>query len=111
MNFGIHALRRRRRSTAGTEQFPHSSKSVRYFDYFMYFVGAIAPLALLPQIIQLFVSHNAAGISVWTWLLLAIMNIFWILYGIIHKDYPVLVTNLGIGIFDLIIVAGVVLFS
>ena len=51
---GFNHIRRRVRVTRGLEVFPSTNALKRGLDYFMYGVGIIAPLALLPQIMQLY---------------------------------------------------------
>ena len=76
----------------------------------MFLIGTLSPLALLPQIFQVFVHQNVAGLSIWTWILLGTINFLWSVYGALHREYPVLVANLGMTILDLSLVLGILLF-
>ena len=80
------------------------------FDYAMYGLAIVTPLALLPQVFQVFIDRNVAGLSVLTWSLLGVVNFLWSLYGFIHKQFPVFIANLLIGILDFIIVVGILLY-
>jgi len=76
----------------------------------MYGVGIAAPIALVPQIIQIYTTKSSAGISLFTWLLLAIINALWAMYGVVHKDSQLIFANALITLFDIVIVVGIVLY-
>jgi len=76
----------------------------------MYVVGIFAPLALVPQILQLYTTRSGAGLSLLTWLLLVAVNMLWALYGIAHKDKHIFVASALMGLFNLVIVIGILLY-
>ena len=76
----------------------------------MYAVGILAPLALVPQILQIYTTKSSAGISLFTWLLLALVNALWALYGAVHKDAQLIFANAFITLFDLVIVVGILMY-
>jgi uncharacterized protein with PQ loop repeat len=82
----------------------------RRYDYLMYVVGSLAPLALLPQVIHLYTLRNAAGLSLTTWILLTIINSLWAMYGFLHKERPIMTANLGMATLDLVMLIGVILY-
>lgn len=110
MNIGMHHLDTRRRVYEDLEAYPHPKRFTRTFDYLMYTVGALAPLALLPQVHTLFQYHHAAGLSITTWLLLGLINALWMVYGILHRQYPIIIANAGMAFLDFIMVYGIFLF-
>ena len=104
---GFHHVRARVRRTKDLEPFPSRNTWKRFLDYLMYGVGIIAPLALLPQIIQIYTTKSSIGISLLTWLLLALINMLWAFYGAMHKDKQLFFANAFMVLFDLIIVFGI----
>ena len=106
---GFHHLRRRVRAASGLEPFPAAGFR-RYFDYLMYGVGFVMPVALVPQVVAVYVSHDTAGISIATWLLLTLFNVLWAIYGILHRDVPIAIANTLLTVFDIAIVLGVLLY-
>ncbi len=94
----------------GLEPFPARSALKRFLDYFMYVVGVVAPFALLPQIIQIYTEKSAAGISPVTWALLTFFNILWVLYGIVHNDKPIIITNILFAAFNAAVIIGALLY-
>lgn len=43
------------------------------------------------------------------WVLLSVFNILWVMYGIVHKDKPIIITHTLFTALDISIVAGVLL--
>ncbi|HQT82971.1 MAG TPA: SemiSWEET family transporter [Candidatus Paceibacterota bacterium] len=107
---GFHHLRSRVIATSGREPFPARSAPKRLLDYVMYGVGVLAPLALLPQVIQIYTTKSAAGLSLSTWALLTFFNALWVLYGVVHRDKPIILTNILFTILNATIVVGVLLY-
>ena len=107
---GFHHLRSRTLVAQGLEPFPARSAWKRFLDRLMYSVGVLAPLALMPQVISIYVDHEKQGVSLETWVLLAVFNVLWVVYGIVHKDKPIIITHTLFTILDVSIVAGVLLF-
>ena len=98
VNLGMHHLHRRRRA---------SSAALSPFDYLMYGVGLVQPLALLPQISAIYLEHSKVGVSMATWLALTVFNTLWAIYGYRHRAWPIMIANIMLAILDIAIVAGV----
>jgi uncharacterized protein with PQ loop repeat len=107
---GFHHLRERARISQGLEPFPSRDVWKRLLDYLMYGVGIIAPLALVPQIIEIYTTRSSVGVSLYTWLLVALFNALWALYGIVHKDRQLFLANVFMVLFDLVIVVGILMY-
>jgi uncharacterized protein with PQ loop repeat len=107
---GFHHLRRRVRISHGLEQFPSRSAFKRSLDHVMYGVALLAPVALLPQIFQIYGTKSSAGVSLLTWSLLACVNLMWMTYGIIHKDKQIILANVLLILSDVTIISGLLLY-
>lgn len=107
---GFHHLRARARVTQGLEPFPARSFKLRAIDRLMYVVGFLAPLALLPQIVQIYSTKSSAGVSLLTWVLLAISSILWTVYGALHKDKHILFASGFMIVFHLTIIVGLLIY-
>lgn len=107
---GFHHLRRRARVSRG-EPFPARSLWKRGLDRFMYAVAFLTPLALFPQIYQLYKTHETGGLSFSTWLLLALVNLLWTVYGVVHKDRHLILANSLLFVGHLVLLAGLLLYS
>lgn len=107
---GFHHLRMRAQMKRGIEPFPARAFWKRVLDYLMYGVGLIAPLALLPQALNIYETKSAAGVSLVTWLLLTLFNFLWSMYGAAHRDAQLFFANVLMTLFDLAIVVGLLLY-
>lgn len=75
-------------------------------------VAFIGPLTSLPQIIEIwFVDKSAAGVSILTWSAFVIMAAIWLLYGIVHKQRPIIISNALWIVAQSLIVAGALRFD
>jgi len=107
---GLHHLRARILFKKGLEPFPARNMWKKSLDYVMYGVGFIAPVALVPQILQLYTSKSSVGLSLSTWCLLIFFNFLWSFYGVVHKDMHIFFASFLMLIFDAVIVVGILLY-
>jgi len=107
---GFHHIRARARLEQGLEPFPSKNAIKKFFDYLMYGVGVLAPVALVPQILEIYTTKSASGVSLATWSLFTIVNVLWVIYGSIHKDKHIFLSSSFMIIFDLIVVIGILLY-
>lgn len=75
----------------------------------VYAVGILGILVTLPQAFTIWVSKNAGGVSGVTWTGFLVGSSFWLFYGIIHKEKPIIFTNLAVILADLTVVLGLIL--
>lgn len=61
----------------------------------MLVMGVVSPMATIPQLYKLFFSHtqHAAGLSLVTWALYALITLLWAIYGFYHKNPAIWVGN------------------
>lgn len=109
MSLGVrHASRRQKARLRG---FPTRDSMLKTaLDIIILPIAFIAPLALLPQIFQLYLTHDVSSISVVSWLSMVAFDVVWLYYGIVHKDKPIIITNIMYGVFNLLVALGAILF-
>jgi MtN3 and saliva related transmembrane protein len=90
---GNHHLHVRKRIYKHFEPFPHPNALKRRLDRVMVFIAIAGPLATLPQVYDVFVTRNVASLSLTTWGLWTILSCVWLLYGYLHKETPIMVSN------------------
>lgn len=93
LHSGHHHIEVRKRIYKKLEPFPHPRKLKRYFDHLMYVVAIGGPLSVLPQIIQTFQTRDVSGVSLSMWVGALFLTIIWLLYGVIHKETPIIVSQ------------------
>lgn len=79
-------------------------------DILIYPIAIGAPLALLPQVIKLYTSHDANGLALSTWLILGLFNLVWLWYGMVHKERPIVTTNVMLAVMNFAVVFGILAF-
>lgn len=76
----------------------------------IYLVALIGPIMTLPQLYEIWINKTVAGVSLLTWGAYALVSFVWILYGVIHKEKPILISQTLLLILELSIVIGVLIF-
>lgn len=54
--------------------------------------GVIGPAMTIPQIVKIYAAHNASGVSALSWFAFALLDVPFVLYGMAHKDKPIVIT-------------------
>jgi uncharacterized protein with PQ loop repeat len=97
---------RGRRMGAKTRQ-----RMVRVLDDVIYAVAFIGPFSALDQIDQVWLHHNTEGVSLFTWAAFASLSVIWLVYGIVHKDKPIIISNTLWAILETSVAVGIVIYK
>lgn len=108
---GEHHLHIRKRIHENLEQYPHPHKFKNLIDKLVIIGGVVGPVMTLPQVFEIYMNQNASGISVITWSTYIGLSLLWLVYGIIHKELPLIIVNTLTFILNIIIVTGAVLYG
>lgn len=90
---GHYHLDLRKRLYKKLEMYPHPEAFKRFLDRIMVFVAIAGPIAMLPQVYQAFASQDTKGLSVITWVVWTFISVIWFIYGLVHKEIPILVSQ------------------
>lgn len=77
----------------------------------MMVVSVIQPFASVPQIIEIWTTQSAAGVSIWTWLGFAGIGVVTLYYAILHKLKPLIINQIIWFVLDALVVLGIVLYG
>ncbi len=88
-----------------------SRKDRKLIDKAMIIVCVIAPLLSLPQAWTIYSNQNAENVSLITWVSFLGFAIIYILYGVVHKIKPLVITNILWIIVEFIIVVGILMYG
>lgn len=110
-NQGLHHFHRRKRIYQNHEPYPHPNKWKRFMDKLIYVVGIVVPIMTVPQFLKIWVDKNAQGISLISWVTYAIASLFWAVYGVMHKEKPIILTSSLLLILDAFIVVGAIIYG
>ncbi len=80
-------------------------------DELVYIVAIFGPFMTLPQVLTIWVEKNVAGVALTTWIAYIAIAVFWLIYGIMHKERPIIISNIVWIIVELAIVVGVVVYG
>ncbi len=89
----------------------HNHAQKYFLDKLIYPIALIAPVMTIPQIVEVWTQRGVQGVSLLTWSAYTAVSVFWIIYGLQHKEKPIILANLLSFIFDASIVLGVLLHS
>lgn len=66
---------------------------VKLIDRSAYLMGAITVAVNVPQLIAVWTSPDINGVSLVSWTGFFLGSGFWLFYGIIHKEKPIITIN------------------
>ncbi len=106
-----HHYHVRKRVHQNLEPYPHPDKWKNLLDRMIVFIGISAPIMTIPQLFEIWANKSAESVSLisWSWYLVA--AVVWLIYGIVHKEKPLIVTYVGWIVIDILIVAGILIYS
>jgi uncharacterized protein with PQ loop repeat len=87
-----------------------SSRNTAFIDMAVNIAAVIHPLTALPQVYDIYTSHNVAGISLWTWIGFVVIGFVFLAYGITHRLKPIVLTQVLWFIVDLTVITGILLY-
>jgi len=111
MQTGLHHVHRRKNKIKGYEKYPSGDKWKRLMDRFIYVVAVFGPVISLPQIWKIWILKEAVGVSAITWSGYLLIAIFWLIYGFMHKEKPIIFANVLWLFIHSTIVIGVVIYG
>jgi uncharacterized protein with PQ loop repeat len=105
---GLHHYHKRKRVS---EKSLRRKKMKNLMDKLIYVVVFVGPLFTVPQIYKIFVEQNASGISVLTWGAYSLGSLFWLMYGTVHKEKPIIMTNILWALMNFSVMVGALLYK
>ncbi len=96
----------------------HKKKRQKKLKSFKEFINSIAylaaifgPLIAIPQLWKIWYFQDATGVSILTWAGYMSGGVFWMAYGVINKEKPIVIMNVLWLIFALFIVIGAFIYG
>jgi len=109
-NLGLHHLHKRKRIFQKQKKYSSPNKLERLMDKLIYIVAIFGPLIALPQLFEIWINKKVEGVSIITWGGFLIGSLFWVSYGLIHKEKPIIIMNMIWFILYILIIAGVFVY-
>lgn len=111
MSDALHHQNLRKRVHSKKQKYPHPNKFIAWFDRVIILVGMLNAVATLPQVLQIWVGQNADGVSVISWSYYAFGSVMFLIYGIIHKELPIIINYAAAMLLYVLIVIGTLMYS
>jgi uncharacterized protein with PQ loop repeat len=108
---GLTHLHKRKNIFENLEPYPHPLRWKRFLDKSIYFIAVASPLMTLPQLIKIWIEQTATGVSAITWFAYLVSSMFWLTYGIAHKEKPIIITNILWIILDIAVIIGILIYG
>jgi MtN3 and saliva related transmembrane protein len=68
---------------------------MRFAVYLGYIAGCLTVASFVPQVIRAWRTKQTGALSVGTFVLIITAGVAWVTYGVLRRDTPVIVTNVG----------------
>lgn len=65
----------------------------------------------IPQIVKIYLYQDAAGVSILSWGMFALLDTPWILYGLVHKELPIFINYSLWFVMNLIVCIGAIMYG
>lgn len=108
---GLHHAHLKKHLYKKIEGAPNRESLKRTLDKMMVGIALIGPLATIPQVFQLYHTKDAQGLSIETWVLWTILSGVWCVYGYLHRETPIALSNIIYVILQGAVVIGILLYT
>jgi uncharacterized protein with PQ loop repeat len=111
MNIGLHHIVKEYRSRDFVSYLKNTTWFKAFIDRIIYVVGIFSVCVLIPQLSTILTTKSAEGVSILTWIGFFTSSSFWLAYGLLHKEKPIIITNIGAMILDATIIVAILLYK
>lgn len=111
MEKGMYHFHRRKRIHKKLEKYPSKNKWINLIDKLIYVVIATGIIITIPQVCKIWIEKNASGVSFVSWSGYLILSLFWLTYGLVHKEKPIIISNTLWIFLYILIISGVWLYG
>jgi len=60
-----------------------------------YLAGTLTVVSFLPQVVRTWQTRQTRDLSLWMFGVLITASTLWIIYGVVIRDWPIIITNIG----------------
>jgi uncharacterized protein with PQ loop repeat len=111
MGAGMQHLHARKRFHQHLQEYPHPNKWINRLDKILLVIAVIGPIMNIPQALQIFLTKNASGVSFISFGCFAFFDLFWLTYGIVHKEKPLILAYILWFMTNIAVVTGIVMYG
>ena len=100
----------RKRIHSKNEKYPHPKSWIKWFDRFIIVAGVGTVIATVPQVLEIWVNQSADSVSTISWAYYTFYALIFTVYGIIHKEFPIIFNYSIASVLYVMIVVGSVIY-
>jgi len=78
-------------------------------DTVIYPLALISPIMTIPQLSEIWTNGSVSGVSLPTWAAYAMVSSVWFIYGVSHKEKPIIASSSALFILQSLIVVGILI--
>lgn len=99
------------------QQTKHNIKKSRHIyqgkliDKAIYIAAFVEPATTIPQVITIYRTKSASGISMISWVSYLIFSILWLWYGIVHKQRALIIAYILFATTEALVLIGALLYG
>jgi len=108
---GFHHFHLRKRIHQKHEKYPHPDKWKNLMDRLVYFFGVFGPVMTIPQVAQVWIGKDARGVSPISWGAYIINDVFWITYGVMHREKPIILMYILWAVLNSLVMIGAIIYA
>lgn len=87
------------------------TKFIDIYDKYMIFAGMLGQYLFYAQAYKIFATKSADDLSFDGFIVIVISTISWLFYGILHKKFPLIITNIVALIGMFLVIAGILIHA
>lgn len=108
---GMHHVHFRKRGMKAKHPFPAKHWHVRVVDRLVLLAGIVSPMMTLPQIYKIYSTQEAMGVSALSWGAFALLDVPWVVYGIVHRDRAITITYILWTLMNVTVACGAIIYG
>lgn len=86
-------------------------KFIIFFDKYMIFAGILGQYLFYAQSYKIFTTKSANDLSLDGFVVIIISTLSWLIYGILHKELPIIIAQIVAIIGMVLVIIGILLYS
>lgn len=107
VNIGLHHLLNKYKYSR-KDQIISNTTFTNFINKGVYCASIFGILIVLPQSLKIWLDKDTSGVSLITWSGFLVGSFFWLFYGIVHKEKPIIFTNIAGILMNLSIIIGLI---
>ncbi|QQG38963.1 MAG: hypothetical protein HYS32_00670 [Candidatus Woesearchaeota archaeon] len=108
---GMHHHHRQKIVSQGKYYDNFAGKLRKFIDNWIYLIAVAGPLLSSMQLFKILIEKNAVGVSLFTWIVLLVLSVFWFFYGLVHREWPIIIANFFWVLVQGAVVVGIVMYG